>query len=85
MKEVNTAKGAYEIIQALRETPNCVGIYKYTLSDGEEVDGYVNEMNYEDIYIPFVKINCNNGYVITTNYKDYVDNIIIEKSATATK
>lgn len=76
MKEYSTTKGAYEVIQILRKTVNCIGKYKYML-DGEEIEGYDREWNYDDPFIPIAKINCKNGYVIATNYKNQVEEIIL--------
>lgn len=76
LKEFNTNKGAYETIQILSKTFNSIGEYKYTLDNGEEIDGYDRKLNYDDPFTPIVRINCNNGYVIVTNYKNQIEDII---------
>lgn len=63
-------------MEVIRKTFNFVGVYKFTHSNGELIEGYqydeVNKNN-KDKNIPIIKVECEDGYFYTTNYKDDVE------------
>lgn len=75
---MNTTANTYETINLLRATAGVtVGNYEYDL-DGEMIDGYVDEITEtlsENKFIPVVRIECNDGWVEATNYKNTLENI----------
>lgn len=75
---MKTTANTYETINLLRATAGVtVGNYVYDLG-GETIDGYVDETTIvlnKNKFIPVVRIECNDGWVEATNYRNTLENI----------
>ena len=75
---MKTTVNTYETINLLRATAGVtIGDYKYNL-DNEVIEGYdyeTTENLSKNKFIPVVRIECNDGWVEATNYKNTLDNL----------
>ncbi|MBI6005858.1 hypothetical protein H8J86_07820 [Clostridium perfringens] len=62
----------YDTIKDLDNTSGVfIGEYVYIL-DGELIKGYCDKLDFNNEFIPICKVECNDGFLYATNYKNIV-------------